>query len=318
MKKQKKIIQTAFLSLSIFYCLSFNPVSAESNSFQDVSHTFWGYSSIQWALENKIIDGYPDGTFKPNQLVTNNEFIVMLIRAYQPSDLKPNISDTSDWSTPYIKYWSQLGWNSDKNVALSRGQVAKYLANATGKNYSIVDSVQYLLDKGLAEGKTSKSIDGFMQVDPVTRAEAVTFIQRLKKYNNKLQSKAVVPTIEYKISKHNLTINLPKTWEGNFDVENVTFEDSTDSFHFFDKDNRKYGGLLFTLTFWPKDKWEAESDELVGVIKISKVGEHGGEVLTISFPSDVNFSLDDLKLREHYDSMYEDIKNQRVTFKFNL
>ncbi|MBE1441657.1 S-layer homology domain-containing protein [Paenibacillus sp. OAS669] len=35
---------------------------------------FWGYANIQWGINNQVVDGYPDGTFKPNQIVEQVEF----------------------------------------------------------------------------------------------------------------------------------------------------------------------------------------------------------------------------------------------------
>lgn len=80
-------------------------------------------------------------------------------------------------------------------IYLNRGMVAEYLANVTGKKYSMDDSIQFLLDLGLSDGKTDNSLSGFQKVDEVTRTEAITFIQRLKKQLNTLQAS---PSIEEK------------------------------------------------------------------------------------------------------------------------
>ncbi|MDQ0874256.1 hypothetical protein QFZ77_002915 [Paenibacillus sp. V4I3] len=199
MKKSFKRITIAILSVAILG-VTFNQAEAVTITFNDVSPSFWGYSNIQWAIENKIVDGYPDSSFKPNQNVEQAEFIAMLIRAYQPSDYDPT-SETGEWSAPYIRYANKMKWKvvtpsslggHTSPVYLNRGMVAQYLANATGKNYSTDDSIQYLLDLGLSEGKTDKNINGFQKGDEVTRTEAITFIERLKTQVNTLQASSLI------------------------------------------------------------------------------------------------------------------------------
>jgi len=176
-------------------------VMALDNPFRDVNTDYWGYESIAWAYEQGIIDGYPDGTFKPDSSVGQTEFLAMLIRAYQPKDLMvQEQGGDSDWKVPYVEYASKMGWggiyivppnskNSDlrrlsglpePEYLMRRMYVAKLIAAANGRNYSPDDSIRFLLDSGLAEGKTNNTVEGFQGMDKLTRAEAVTFIKNLK------------------------------------------------------------------------------------------------------------------------------------------
>lgn len=175
--------------------MNLTPAKADAVSLKDVPTNFWGYANIQWGVNNQVVDGYQDETFKPNQVVEQAEFLAMLIRAFQPSDFKQE-SDPNNWSTPYKQYASKMGWHvvtpsslggHTSYIFLNRGMVAQLISNATGKNYSMDDSIQYLLDIRLAKGKTDTSIEGFKKGDEVTRAEAITFIQRLKQVVGKLQ-----------------------------------------------------------------------------------------------------------------------------------
>ncbi|MBB6734144.1 S-layer homology domain-containing protein [Cohnella zeiphila] len=55
----------------------------QPTSFSDIiGH--WAEAAIQQGVQSGIVTGYPDGTFKPNQPVTREEFAVMLIKALKP------------------------------------------------------------------------------------------------------------------------------------------------------------------------------------------------------------------------------------------
>lgn len=97
------MLTAAMLSATIFSMSNLSPSYANGITFKDMSNDFWGYENIQWAINNQVDDGYPDGTFKPNQYIEQSEFLAMLIRTYHPSDLVKS-SDTNDWSNPYIQY----------------------------------------------------------------------------------------------------------------------------------------------------------------------------------------------------------------------
>ena len=45
--------------------------------FTDVSPDTWGYSDIELAVKEGIINGYPDGSFKPENELTRQEMGVI-------------------------------------------------------------------------------------------------------------------------------------------------------------------------------------------------------------------------------------------------
>lgn len=54
-----------------------NKVGGEMK-FPDVPSTEYYYEAVKWASANKIVNGYGDGTFKPNKAVTREELAVIL------------------------------------------------------------------------------------------------------------------------------------------------------------------------------------------------------------------------------------------------
>jgi len=51
------------------------------SSFDDVAETHWAYSTISWAVEEKIVQGVGDNKFEPDKAVTAKELAMMLLNA---------------------------------------------------------------------------------------------------------------------------------------------------------------------------------------------------------------------------------------------
>ncbi|WP_158738015.1 S-layer homology domain-containing protein [Alteribacillus sp. YIM 98480] len=54
---------------------------AEAANFTDVSDDFWAKDSIEYLAKREIINGYSDGSFKPNQDITRSQAAAMIVRA---------------------------------------------------------------------------------------------------------------------------------------------------------------------------------------------------------------------------------------------
>jgi hypothetical protein len=92
-------------------------------SFTDIPSTHWGIDTIRWGLEKKILTGYPNNLFKPNNNVTESEFAVILFK-YVESVSTENIVvlEGKHWSQPYYneleKFQLSLGgYNDDINIS---------------------------------------------------------------------------------------------------------------------------------------------------------------------------------------------------------
>ncbi|SFL42752.1 Copper amine oxidase N-terminal domain-containing protein [Paenibacillus sp. 1_12] len=133
--------------------------------------------------------------------------------------------------------------------------------------------------------------------------------------NNQIVSEA--PSIVYENNKHNFTLKLPKTWEGNYEVVNIVNEDSgTDNYHFIDKTNKDgYGGVIFTISIWTKEEWIKNGPTAIEIGQIYKIGEDGDNVFTLSPPGDVEYDPHDEKLKAQYSSMSNQINKIKTSFK---
>ncbi|MBT9281112.1 MAG: S-layer homology domain-containing protein [Hydrogenibacillus schlegelii] len=153
--------------------------------FSDVPPEHWAAGTIAWAVEHGVAKGYDDGTFRPNDTVTEAEFLAMLINAHRP----PMPGKYQHWADPYYAFAEEMNWPVEgaheiikRSVEIPRVRVAEIVAAADGVNDRGDDAIRYLIRKGLAKGKKpgEASVESFAGDDLLTRAEAVAFIRNLK------------------------------------------------------------------------------------------------------------------------------------------
>lgn len=98
----KKIIFLMLCTL-LFSQLSF---ASDATEFSDLKDDFWAKESIDFLVEKNVISGYPDGSFRPNENITINEFVVMIIKSM---GYQVEATEGDDWVTPYIKKAKEIG-----------------------------------------------------------------------------------------------------------------------------------------------------------------------------------------------------------------
>ena len=155
--------------------------TARAAVFPDVEG-HWAEETVDWAVAEGIVTGYPDGSFRPNAPVSEPEFLAMLIRAF-PEAGTPDPSGNGPWYAGYYDIAAGHGWMVSGILVAewyNRGHVAQLIASTQGQQLSVTDAVQYLLDRGLSRGKTAPTVEGYRPDDSLTRAEAAQFIRNLK------------------------------------------------------------------------------------------------------------------------------------------
>ncbi|WP_458120848.1 S-layer homology domain-containing protein [Paenibacillus sp. Z6-24] len=324
------------LAAGLSWPLSSGWAEAKTSMFQDVPSEHWGYTAIQWGVQEQIVQGYPDQNFHPAEKVNKQEYLTMLLRAYQPSDLDTS-KVSGDWAAPYLQYASSLGWNGvpssgNGTDVLTRGQAAVYMTNAVGKNYSETDSIRYLLDQDLVEGKTSATVEGFHRNDPVTRAEAITMIRRLRQNVDKLQAS---PAAEQKYTSgqnekdtgdktsgnsrytnvdHHFSLKLPESWSGKYEVIPVK-RNKTMAIDFVDKQAKEWGGVVFTVSIWPAKQWQDQQKEVKEQVPVQKLGEYNGKVYLLFTPTDVQYDPSSPEQTKQYKQMSNQVAGIGKTFQ---
>ena len=179
----KKKIISGLLALILSFSV-WLPSPARAAGFSDTEQN-WAKSSIEWALQAQLTNGYPDGTFRPDQAVTESEFLAMLVR-YFPNAyayLQNFPGNVGSWYAPYFSTGEHFHLPIlDRNLAnqpINRGEVARLITGALGHSYDEENAIAYLYTHNLANGRLSKTISGFVPAGTLTRAEAVRFFDNL-------------------------------------------------------------------------------------------------------------------------------------------
>ena len=86
----KNIMKIRLVALGLLLAMtvaSIGPMFAATPSFSDVPTSHWAYEQINRCVQDGIVSGYSDGTFKPTNPVSYGAFSIMLARAFYASEL---------------------------------------------------------------------------------------------------------------------------------------------------------------------------------------------------------------------------------------
>lgn len=87
--------------------------------FSDVASEHWASSYITKLTESGVINGYPDGTFKPDATLTKGAFLKLIVTASLDGiDFTQVTGDFDHWAAPYVKIAENYG-------ALEKGAITK-------------------------------------------------------------------------------------------------------------------------------------------------------------------------------------------------
>jgi len=133
MKKTLSVILTLVMLVMLL------PVNIIAAPFKDVSDSAYYAIAAQTLSEKKILEGYPDGTFGPQRLITRAEMSAIVCRMInielKTQNLKSPFTDVADnhWAIPYISAASEAKIiNGDEEFA---GKVIK--ANGEVKDITL-------------------------------------------------------------------------------------------------------------------------------------------------------------------------------------
>ncbi|MCZ8536653.1 S-layer homology domain-containing protein [Paenisporosarcina quisquiliarum] len=202
--KPMKFIVATILAITLFI-----PTSSQAAGFPDVSTSHWAYSSIEKLSNAKIINGYSNGMFGPNNQVSRAQAAKILANALKlplDSTFKTSYQDvpSTHWAYKEIRALTEKGVFSNTttfnpDAPLSRAQMAKLLVVAYQIKIDDHHQVTFrdvLQDNWkpfiitLAEVKISEGVSWnyFSPYAKVTRAQLSVFIDRAIIWDQKRDS----------------------------------------------------------------------------------------------------------------------------------
>ncbi len=182
----------------------------EQLAMSDIS-THWANKNINAALKLRVINGYENGTFKPNASVTRAEFSAMIARALGLGENKAanSFKDTNtSWAAGYIGTLADkgvIGGYADgsfkPNATITRAEMVTIIARvldlnklATGTKISFSDvKSDNWAASAIEQASSAKLVNGltaseFLPNGKSTRAEAVTIIIRALESDSTIKS----------------------------------------------------------------------------------------------------------------------------------
>lgn len=180
--------------------------SAFAISYKDISQSHWAYKYITTLTTNKVINGYEDGTFRPDGTITNAEFIKLVVMAALPNwiDINDAESNFEHWASKYVWIAERYGLIKTGSIDLSnidnsitRIEMVRIIVKADltmkGNKLETSEKVKFkdvislnsddllLLKHACSRNLiTGYSDNTFRPHSNMTRAEAATMIYRFK------------------------------------------------------------------------------------------------------------------------------------------
>jgi fibronectin type 3 domain-containing protein len=123
-------------------------------AFTDVAASAWYHDAVQTAYQHKLIDGFEDGTFRPDEQITREQAMVILAKAMEITGLAGQLAATAgnELLKPFADADAVSGWAKD-------GMIAS-------------------LQAGIVSGRSDSEL---APKASITRAEVAAIVQRLLK-----------------------------------------------------------------------------------------------------------------------------------------
>ena len=112
---------TRAMAAMIFYRLAGSPSTSGGSPFSDVPAGAWYSAAVTWGADTGLVEGYGDGSFRPNDKITREQFAVILCRcaknagrdvaADKSADLSAygDAGDVSDYALTAVEWACGMG-----------------------------------------------------------------------------------------------------------------------------------------------------------------------------------------------------------------
>ena len=204
----KKLISTVLLGSILM-----TPIYSYANpNLKDISG-HWAKKEINQFISSGYVNGYEDGTFRPDNSITRAEFVKLVNKYFgfnNKEDIKFSDININDWYYNDICIASKAGYINgyeDKtfkpNKTITREEVSKILISIKNKQDNVYDKLNKYPDKNKVSNWAKPYVEGaieqgYLQGDDlgllnptnnITRAESITILSRVSKEKSEIKDK---------------------------------------------------------------------------------------------------------------------------------
>lgn len=193
----EKIYSNSANSISVFYTSNEKIETDKTNDYTrwyDLSNMFvpvmtdtpfshWAYEDISWAIKRGMLRGFENGSFKPDNSLTESQFISILSKYYNLNtslDGENEGSYDEDGAYIYLKQYNLplKGYTDrkERNKPITRGTVAQILSITQGGPSDVNGAIKFLQDHSLT---TAQSVTAYKPTGNLTRSQISAFFMRM-------------------------------------------------------------------------------------------------------------------------------------------
>ncbi len=303
-----------------------------SRSFRDTSTGAWYWDDLDTLVRAGGINGYEDGSFKPDGTLQMCEFVKILVSvlfpAYDVIYKDYQIGGQVTWYSPYVGVAVDSGILDGITVSkstlespMSRYDMALAITNAAavkGEELADDDTTQYIIGDyqdipakyrsavhkaywaGLLAGKDNTG--SFYGSQGLTRAEACAVVVRLFRQEDRVDKYYEAWTVQEDGGTYGLGVTMPTEWYGRFVSESTVSGDKQIISYFCKASYNDYGGgagLLFSVVL---------SDSVCDYPSQKYVGRIGYKYAYYTYPTDVQYDPNNAESAREYASMYNELQ----------
>ncbi len=139
---------TRAMGVTLLYRLFGEPQVDGAHGFNDVVAGSWYCKPVSWVAREKLVNGFPDGSFKPNDMLTREQLVTILYRYAQ-----------------YVQY------DVSARIELKR------FSDAAQISPYAVEAMQWAVERGIISGVGNKMLS---PQDKATRAQLAAIVKRFE------------------------------------------------------------------------------------------------------------------------------------------
>lgn len=166
-----------------------------NKKFGDINAATWCYKYVTELADSAVIDGYPDGNFKPDSTITYGAALKLIMLAAGYPEQAPTVAGST--FSGYLAKAQADGLVTRSNVALNgpitRLQVAQLAAGALKLDINNLSSVKPFTDTadvyvqalnaaGIVEGYFNNGTSTFRPTNTLTRGQVSAIVWRMQNY----------------------------------------------------------------------------------------------------------------------------------------